>query len=164
MARTYFEILWSRRPEGEGIAEQFLEALPMIDFSHENRLWDIEHMKDDEVLGYPELTNFLPEKWRQKQIGERVDGKVRFGSRHNESILVLPGIIRYLAKLPPAERRTVDQGEGREQRQERKIDKETAQLMKTLGVDQETAQSMIADAKAKSIGKESTEEQIVAVQ
>src|ERR1017187_835042 len=99
IARAYFEILWSRKPEGEAVAEQFLEALPGIDFSHENPLWDIGHMTDVELV-YPELTNFLPENWRQKQVAERVDGKVRFGSRHNESILVLPGIVRYLAKLP----------------------------------------------------------------
>jgi len=163
LARTYFEILWSRRPEGEVVAEQFLETLPTIDFSHENPLWDVEHMKDDELLKYPELTGFLPEKWRQKQIGERIDGKVRFGSRHNESILVLPGIIRYLAKLPPAERRTGEQSDGRdksEQRQERKIDKATANLMKAIGVDQETAQLIIADARAKNSGKDRTDGQL----
>jgi hypothetical protein len=55
---VYFEILWPRRPEGEGVAEQFLEALSTIDFSHENPLWDIEHMKDDELMGYPELDQF----------------------------------------------------------------------------------------------------------
>jgi hypothetical protein len=161
MARAYFEILWSRRPEGEGVAEQFLEALPTIDFSHENRLWEIEHMKDDELSGYPELTSFLPEKWRQKQIGEKVGGKVRFGSRHNESILVLPGIIRYLAKLPPTERRTsepADGGERPEQLEGRKIDKPTAQLMKAIGVDQETAQLIIADTKAKISGRELEDE------
>lgn len=101
LARAYFDILWSRRPEGELVAEQFLEGLRIIDFSHDNPLWEIEYMKDDDVASYPRLLDYLPEKWRQKQIGERVEGKIRFGSRHNESILVLPGIIRYLAKLPP---------------------------------------------------------------
>jgi DNA-sulfur modification-associated len=156
MARTYFELLWSRKPEGEGVAEQFLEALTTIDFSHDNPLWDIEHMEDDKVSEYPELINFLPDKWRQKQIGERVDGKVRFGSRHNESILVLPGIIRYLAKLPPAERRTGEQAEGREKADHREVgrpDKATAQLMKALGVDEETAKSVIAEAKAKGAAR-----------
>jgi hypothetical protein len=98
IARAYFDILWSRRPEGEAVAEQLLDALPRIDFSHDNPIWD---MNDDELAKHPELANFLPENWRQKQIGERVDGKWRFGSRHNESILVLPGLVRYLAKLPP---------------------------------------------------------------
>jgi hypothetical protein len=58
-------------------------------------------MEDKELSHYPNLNNYLPENWRQKQIGEKVDGKVRFGSRHNESILVLPGVVRYLAKLNP---------------------------------------------------------------
>ena len=101
IARSYFEILWSRKPEGEAVADQFLEALPQIDFSHDNPLWDIEHLSDDQLMAYPDLANYLPEKWRQKQIAERIEGKVRFGSRHNESILVLPGVVRYLAKLPP---------------------------------------------------------------
>ena len=49
----------------------------------------------------PNLINFLPANRRQKQIGERVAGKVRFGSRHNESIMVLPGIVRFLAGSTP---------------------------------------------------------------
>jgi hypothetical protein len=102
MARVYFELLWSRKPEGEAVAERYLEALPTIDFSHPNPLWDIERMDDATIeSGYPNLINFLPANWRQKQIGERVAGKVRFGSRHNESILVLPGIVRFLTGLPP---------------------------------------------------------------
>ena len=103
IARVYFETLWSRKPEGEQVAEQFLDTLPKIDFSHSNPLWDIQHLDDKALSHHPDLIQHLPQNWREKQISERgVDGKVRFGSRHNESILVLPGIIRYLAKLPPA--------------------------------------------------------------
>jgi hypothetical protein len=122
-------------------------------------------VKDDELLGYPELISFLPEKWRQKQIGERIDGKVRFGSRHNESILVLPGIIRYLAKLPPAERKIGEQAEGRErvEQEERRAGKATVELMRSLGVDRETAQFMIADAKAKSSRIEGDEQTVAGV-
>jgi hypothetical protein len=101
IARVYFEMLWSRRPEGEQVAEQFLDTLPKIDFSHSNPLWDIQHLDEKELSHHPNLIPYLPQNWREKQISEKVDGKVRFGSRHNESILVLPGIVRYLAKLPP---------------------------------------------------------------
>lgn len=100
IARVYFETLWSRKPEGDQVAEQFLDILPKIDFSHSNPLWDIQHLDEKELSHHPNLIPYLPQNWREKQISERVDGKVRFGSRHNESILVLPGIIRYLAKLP----------------------------------------------------------------
>lgn len=101
IARVYFEILWGRKPEGKEVAEQFLAHLPTIDFSHSNPLWNIEHLNDDKLSHYPALPDYLPDNWRQKSIGGIIDGKLRFGSRHNESILVLPGIIRYLAKLSP---------------------------------------------------------------
>ena len=101
IARVYFEILWSRKPEGDHVAEQFLDILPKIDFSRSNTLWGIQHLDEKELSHHPNLIPYLPQNWREKQISERVDGKVRFGSRHNESILVLPGIVRYLAKLQP---------------------------------------------------------------
>jgi len=100
LARIYFELTWGRGAESNG-TETFLQNVPQIDFSHNNPLWDIEHLSDEELAKFPGLSEYLPENWRQKSIGDRVDGKVRFGMRHNESILVLPGIIRYLAKLPP---------------------------------------------------------------
>ena len=109
LARVYFDILWSRKPEGTEVADQFLERLPGIDFLHDNPLWDVENfapnplkpdaLADEDNAKYPGLATYLPENWRQKSIGSRIDGKIRFGSRHNESILVLPGIIRYLAGL-----------------------------------------------------------------
>ena len=47
-------LLWSRKPEGEAVAERFLEALPTIDFSHPNPPWDIERMDDATIeSGYP---------------------------------------------------------------------------------------------------------------
>jgi len=101
IARVYFEILWGRKPEGQETADTFLAALPTIDFSHGNPLWDIEHLSDEAVAEFSGLVDYLPANWRQKSIGGLIEGKVRFGSRHNESILVLPGVIRYLAKLPP---------------------------------------------------------------
>jgi hypothetical protein len=103
IARVYFEMLWSRKPEGEVVAEAFLSVLPTIDFSHTNQLWDIEHLSDEQITAYPDLLKYLPSNWREKSIGTVIDGKIRFGSRHNESILVLPGIVRYLAKLPVRE-------------------------------------------------------------
>jgi DNA-sulfur modification-associated len=101
IARVYFDILWSRKLEGQDVADQFLQKIPEIDFSHENPLWDIEHLSDEDIAKYPRLPTYLPENWREKSIGSRIDGKIRFGSRHNESILVLPGLIRYLAGLNP---------------------------------------------------------------
>ena len=69
MARVYYEILWSRTPEGEAVAEKYLEALPTIDFAHSNPLWDIAHLTDDEISSYPDLNNYLPSNWRLKQMG-----------------------------------------------------------------------------------------------
>ncbi|WP_158620319.1 MULTISPECIES: DNA sulfur modification protein DndB [Corallococcus] len=103
IARVYFEILWGRKPEGREVAEKFLGRLPTIDFSHGNQLWNIENLGDEKLSHYPKLLDYLPDNWRQKSIGGLIDGKLRFGSRHNESILVLPGIIRYLAELSPRE-------------------------------------------------------------
>jgi hypothetical protein len=101
LARVYFDVLWGRKAEGEAIADQYLAGIPTIDFSHTNPLWNIEHLGDEELQGFTNLKGYLPENWREKQVGEVVSGKVRFGSRHNESVLVLPGVIRYLAGMSP---------------------------------------------------------------
>ncbi len=100
LARVYFELMWGRGADAT-VAESFLESIPRVDFSHNNPLWNIEQLSDDEVATYDGLSAFLPENWREKSVGGKVEGIIRFGMRHNESILVLPGIIRYLAKLPP---------------------------------------------------------------
>jgi hypothetical protein len=39
-------------------------------------------------------------RWKEKEIARTIAGKIHFGTRHNESILVLPHIVRYLADLP----------------------------------------------------------------
>lgn len=101
LARVYFDILWGRKAEGEEAADQFLAAIPGIDFSHTNPLWNIEHLEDEQLEAYGGLMSYLPANWREKQVGEVVNGKVRFGSRHNDSILVLPGVVRFLAGMAP---------------------------------------------------------------
>jgi len=101
LARVYFELTWGRGADA-AVAESFLENIPRIDFSHNNPLWNIEQLTDEEVAAHDGLAPFLPENWREKSVGGKIDGIIRFGMRHNESILVLPGVIRYLAKLPPS--------------------------------------------------------------
>jgi hypothetical protein len=81
-----------------------LDKLPKVDFSHDNPLWDITHMSDEDLKPYNDLVEkYLPENWREKEVAEkRLDKKIRFGNRHNESVLVLPGIDRFLTGLPPS--------------------------------------------------------------
>ena len=99
IARVYHELAFGKAAD-ERTAAQFLEALPSIDFTHGNKIWAIETLSDQDVAGWDGLEPYLPANWREKSIGGVVDGRIRFGSRHNESILVLPGILRYLAGLP----------------------------------------------------------------
>ncbi len=102
IARVYFELLWGREPEGKPDAEKFLERLPKIDFSHKNPLWNLPNIKEEELSRYAGLMDHLPDNWREKALVDVViEDKIHFSSRHNEVILVLPGIIRYLAKLSP---------------------------------------------------------------
>lgn len=104
IARVYYEIKWAY-PEPAEVVQKFLHGLPEVDFSHTNPLWDIIHVSDEDLKKeHAELLEkYLPENWREKEVAERRnDGKIRFGNRHNESILVLPGIIRYLIGLPPS--------------------------------------------------------------
>jgi len=102
LARVYFDLAFGRGADAQ-LAEKFLQAVPQIDFSHNNPLWDIEHLGEEQLANFAGLPEYLGDNWRDKSVGERgADGLVRFGMRHNESILVLPGIIRYLAKLPPS--------------------------------------------------------------
>jgi hypothetical protein len=39
-------------------------------------------------------------RWKEKEIARTIAGKTHFGTRHNESILVLSHIVRYLADFP----------------------------------------------------------------
>jgi hypothetical protein len=50
-------------------------------------------------IGYGR-SRLLNVRWREKEIARTIAGKIHFGTRHNESILVLPHIVRYLADLP----------------------------------------------------------------
>ena len=52
LAKIYFEILWSRHPEGEQVAEKFLDILPKIDFSHSNKIWQLRELKEEDILKF----------------------------------------------------------------------------------------------------------------
>jgi hypothetical protein len=106
IARVFHEIRWTKNLGLDHMAvDKFLADLPTLDFSHGNRLWDITHLEDNEEFDKPNqvgktLREYLNVRWKEKEIARTIAEKIHFGTRHNESILVLPHIIRYLANLP----------------------------------------------------------------
>jgi hypothetical protein len=106
IARVFHEICWAKNLALDRMTvNKFLTDLPTLDFSHSNQLWDITHLEGEEEFDKPNqvgktLRQYLNVRWKEKEIARTIADKIHFGTRHNESILVLPHIIRYLANLP----------------------------------------------------------------
>jgi hypothetical protein len=103
MARAYYDILWGR---GHGslpadAADKFLKALPFVDFSHNNPLWRldktaIQNFKTG-LVTMQTLEECMPSNWQTKSIGSADNqGCFRYDSRHNEILVLLAPILRYV--------------------------------------------------------------------
>lgn len=103
MARAYYDICWGRGHGNlpEDTASKFLEALPQVDFSHNNPLW---HLDKNAILNFKNglamsktLDECLPDNWKNKVVGAMdSQGCFRYDSRHNEILVLLAPIIRYV--------------------------------------------------------------------
>tara|TARA_R110002096_G_scaffold47472_14_gene126605 strand:+ start:158 stop:1615 length:1458 start_codon:yes stop_codon:yes gene_type:complete len=95
----------NRQPEnGPALFDQFLEALPDIDFSHSNPMWRFYEMTTDQrnEAGLDSLAEYLPEEDGavNRDVGAYQGGFMRFGSKHNDIYPVLADMIRWSTGLP----------------------------------------------------------------
>ncbi|TIW98633.1 MAG: hypothetical protein E5V59_08220 [Mesorhizobium sp.] len=89
------DVLWTR----------FLEALPEMDFSHQNPMWRYYAMTDAErgEAGLAGLAEFLPDGGgiiANRDIGGFQGGLMRFGAKHNDIFPILSDMIRWKIGLP----------------------------------------------------------------
>lgn len=103
MARAYYDICWGRGHGAlpEGTAEKFLQALPFIDFSHKNPLWRLDKKAIQNFttgrVTTQTLEECMPSNWATKSIGSTdAQGCFRYDSRHNEILVLLAQILRYV--------------------------------------------------------------------
>ncbi len=94
----------NRRPaNGEALWAELLDALPEIDFSHNNPMWRYYSMTEAEreEANLTGLAKYLPEDTgMNRDIGSVQGGHMRFGSKHNDIYPVLSDMIRWKVGLP----------------------------------------------------------------
>lgn len=106
IAKIAYDLNFSnRRPEnGPELYEKFLEALPDLDFSHENPMWRYYEMSAGERLdkGLQGLSDYLPpdDGSVNRDIGAYQGGFMRFGAKHNDIYPVLADMLRWSTELP----------------------------------------------------------------
>jgi hypothetical protein len=106
IAKLIFDYSFSnRKPEnGDEVAQQIIDSLSSIDFSHENPMWNFYNLQVDELerLGLSELAAYLPSNESgNRDLGSLQSGFMRFGSKHNDIYPVIGDMIRWTLKLPP---------------------------------------------------------------
>lgn len=94
IARAYYDLCWGRNHATEEVADSFLAKLPSLDFSHTNTLW---HLDKNAIAANSELEARMPENWKTKVVGSLDSNNCfRYDSRHNEILILLAPILRYM--------------------------------------------------------------------
>lgn len=106
LAKITYDLNFSnRQPEDAAkLYQQFIEAIPAIDFSHSNPMWRYYQLtpeqRDEE--GLTSLAAYLPEDsgTANRDIGSMQGEFMRFGAKHNDIYPILSDMIRWKAGLP----------------------------------------------------------------
>lgn len=96
---------FSQKPEHRQYAHQLLEAIPLLDFSHTNKVWRFyvaKHSGDPIVL--EGIEGYLPSdlEGQNRDIGafDQANGWFRFSPRTNDVIPILGDFFRWMLKAP----------------------------------------------------------------
>ncbi|QKC73578.1 hypothetical protein EB815_04070 [Mesorhizobium loti] len=107
LAKIAYDLNFSNRKpvDADALWTRFLEALPEVDFSHQNPMWRYYTMTDEEreEAGLAGLAEFLPDDTgiiANRDIGGFQGGLMRFGAKHNDIFPILSDMIRWKAGLP----------------------------------------------------------------
>lgn len=106
LAKLTYDLNFSnRRPENsDDLFEQFLSAIPNINFSHENPIWQYFDLSAEQIQqhGLENLKAWLPdlETSANRDIGSKQGGFMRFGAKHNDIYPILGDMVRFMADLP----------------------------------------------------------------
>ncbi len=106
-AKIAYDLNFSNRKpvDGEVLWSRFLDALPEIDLSHQNPMWQYYAMtpEERENSGLADLAAYLPDDTGltvNRDIGAFQGGLMRFGAKHNDIYPILADMFRWKAGLP----------------------------------------------------------------
>lgn len=106
MAKIAYDLNFSnRRPaNADELFEQFLERIHLVDFSHDNPMWNFYALSPGERLdsGLAGLAEYLPEEVPgvNRDIGSKQGDFMRFGAKHNDIFPILGDMLRWATGLP----------------------------------------------------------------
>jgi hypothetical protein len=106
LAKLAYDLNFSnRRPDSADIQwTKLLDAIPEIDFSHQNPMWRYYSMSEEERqgLGLEGLASYLPPEsgMANRDIGSYQEPHMRFGAKHNDIFPILSDMLRWAAGLP----------------------------------------------------------------
>jgi len=106
LAKIAYDLNFSnRRPEGaDELYRNFLERLPSVDFSHNNKMWNFYNLSQEERIeaGLSGLEAYLPEDAAgvNRDVGSMQGEFMRFGAKHNDIYPILADMIRWATGLP----------------------------------------------------------------
>lgn len=106
IAKVAYDLNFSnRKPEdAQSLWVKFVEALPEVDFSHQNPAWRYYEMSEEDRTdaGLSGLQSYLPDDGTtaNRDIGAHQNGLMRFGAKHNDIYPILADILRWSTGLP----------------------------------------------------------------
>jgi hypothetical protein len=107
LAKIAYDLNFSnRRPANcEDLWQNFLDAVPSLDFTHENPMWRYYTLSPNqrEAEGLGGLAQYLPaegDNTANRDLGSIQSGLMRFGAKHNDIFPILADMIRWRTGLP----------------------------------------------------------------
>jgi hypothetical protein len=90
------------RKANEDHLERVLEGMQLVDFSHQNPMWDYYDLEPAErEVKLPGLSAYMPDDDGNRDIGGRDEaGQMRFGAKHNDIFPIIGDMIRWRLGLP----------------------------------------------------------------
>ena len=112
LAKTAY-MLSTGKNRDDNQLELFLNAIPKIDYSHQNPLWRYFNLSDDERIreGLSGVKDYLAEGAEGKFVTKLLSAwnpetrQVKYATAHNDVFPVLGDLIRYQVRLPPRKHR-----------------------------------------------------------
>lgn len=104
LAKLVYDFAFGRKQD-DVLLIKLLDGITDIDFSHDNPMWRIYQLSDEEKLNYSldGLDDYLPDATTgNRDIGvfEKKTGWMRFSPKSNDAVPIISDIIRWKLKLP----------------------------------------------------------------
>jgi DNA-sulfur modification-associated len=116
LAKLTFDFAFSKRRPNNGnqLLDKLLDAIPTIDFSHENPLWRYYELSEGEIIAskLSTLKEYLPssDEGFNRDVGkyDPIAKTMRFGAKHNDIYPIIADMVRWAVKLPNRNEKEID--------------------------------------------------------